>query len=331
MAISVLYFGTPDFAVPALRALVESEDYSVEAVITQPDKPAGRGKKLSPSPVKKYALSQSIPVLQPAKLKKEWAETKEALLKISPSFDVGIVCAFGQILKSECLQFPKHGCINIHASLLPRWRGAAPIQRAIMSGDTKTGISLMQMDEGLDTGPWYVQEELKITPSTTTMELHDSLAELGGQMLVKHLKEILLGNLPQHTQDEYRVTYADKIDKNEALLDWSQPAEFLAHKIQGLSPFPGAFTFLHGQRLKLLRARSVGDLGNSPTLTPGSLCRVESDKLEVQCGSGVLSIEELQLAGKGRLSTREFLKGIQLSTGFRLTESAEASDTTTHE
>jgi methionyl-tRNA formyltransferase len=324
--ISVLYFGTPAFAVPPLEALIRDERYSVVGVVTQPDQRAGRGKKLTAPPVKRVAEKHGIPVLQPQRVKREWENVRKTFESFAPTVDVGVVCAFGQILHRECLQFPQHGCLNIHASLLPRWRGAAPIHRAILAGDTETGISLMQMDEGLDTGPWYVQQALAITERTTVGSLHDELATLGASMLAEHLPRILNGECRAHEQEESQVTYAEKISKAEAQIDWSLSANEVNRLVRGMAPFPGAYTTFQGKRLKLLFSRALTEVPRNSvgTDTPpaaGTVCRVDHHSFEVLCGDGgVLAIEELQLEGKGRLKAVDFLKGVKVEVGTPLGE-----------
>ena len=322
MSHKVIYFGTPHFAVPALEALIADPRYDVLAVVTQPDKPAGRGKRLTPSPVKIAAEAAGIPVLQPENLGKEWEQVKTMLLNISPIFDVGVVCAFGQILRSSCLEFPLKGCINIHASLLPRWRGAAPIQRAIIAGDITTGISLMQMDTGLDTGDWYVQREIPITATTTGGSLHDQLADLGATLLQEELNSILLGELPSHKQDDSLANYAHKISKEECLISWDESAEAIDRLVRAMSPFPGAYTFLGGNRVKILRGRPVEAFQGQAAVTPGKLSHVGQERLEVSCGTGIYSIERLQMAGRSAQDVRPFLQGIALEPGMQLTTTA---------
>lgn len=319
MSHKVIYFGTPHFAVPALKALIADSRYDVLAVVTQPDKPAGRGKRVTPSPVKIAALECGIPVLQPSNLGKEWEQVKTTLLNISPNFDVGVVCAFGQILRSPCLEFPLKGCINIHASLLPRWRGAAPIQRAILAGDTTTGISLMQMDTGLDTGDWYIQKEIPITATTTGGSLHDELADLGATLLQEELNSILLGQLPAHQQDDSLANYAHKISKDECLISWEESASAIDRLVRAMSPFPGAYTFLGGNRVKILRGRPVEEFQGQPPAKPGKLYHVGQERLEVSCGTGIYSIERLQMAGRSPQDVRPFLQGIELEPGMQLT------------
>ena len=322
----LIYFGTPSFALPPLQALIADQCFEVVAVITQPDQPSGRGKKRTAPPVKKLAEASEIPVLQPTSLRREWDRVREELLRFSPTYDAAVVCAFGQILPSPCLEFPKLGCINIHASLLPRWRGAAPIQRAIMAGDRETGVSLMQMEAGLDTGPWYVQEKIPITDSSTAGSLHDELSTLGARMLTEHLEAILEGSRPAIAQDSAQVTYAEKLTRSEALLDWTASAQQLARVIRALSPSPGAYTFLLGKRLKVLLAVPVSPMENRPHDAPGSIFRVDDRTLEIACGDGILSLTELQWEGRAKLKTPEFLKGTRLEPGMQLTNSSGESN-----
>ena len=319
MSYKVIYFGTPQFAVPPLEALVEDSRYQVLAVITQPDRPAGRGKKLSPPPVKIIAENFGIPVFQPASVAKEWKALKESLLEIAPSFDVGVVCAFGQILKAPCLEFPVKGCINIHASLLPRWRGAAPIQRAIFAGDSTTGISLMQMDEGLDTGDWYVQVGIPITESTTSGTLHDQLADLGAKLLQDELHAILEGAHQAHPQEDSSATYAHKVSKEECLISWERDAAEVSRLVRAMSPTPGAYSFLNGDRVKILLGRPVEPAHNLAPSPAGTIYRVASERLEIACGNGIFSIERLQMAGRAAQNIETFLKGMQLERGMQLT------------
>ena len=311
-SLRVLFLGTPEFSVPTLKTLIDSDLYEVVTVITQPDRPAGRGSKLTAPPVKTLAQSKNIPVLQPERIKKELESFLVSLEQHEP-FDVGVVIAFGQILPVEVLNFPKHGCINIHASLLPRWRGAAPIQRAIMAGDAETGVCLMKMEAGLDTGPVYSSDTLAITAEDSFGTLHDKLATLGAELLLKDLKRITDGTLSEVSQPEDGVTYADKISKEEASIDWDQDCIRLRNKIHGLSPFPGAFTRLNGKRLKIFKVETKQPLPGVST-SPGSIQLVEKDRLEVTCKDGALSLLEVQYEGKKRMEIEEFLKGVSVST-----------------
>ena len=323
---STIYFGTPAFAVPPLLSLLEDPRFNVLAVVSQPDRPAGRGNKLTTPPVGEEAKKRGIPLFQPNRVKKEWEELREGLLQIAESFDIGVVCAFGQILPTPCLDFPNKGCINIHASLLPRWRGAAPIQRSIMAGDAETGVSLMQMEAGLDTGPFYSKREIPITSTTTSGELHETLSELGGAMLKDDLEKILLGELTVQPQDETLVTHAAKIEKEEAVIPWEKSARDVLSHIHGISPFPGAFSYYQGKRIKIFSVREVPQLEGRENEPSGTIHRATDSKLEIACGSGVLPIEEAQLEGKKRLPVAEFLKGISFVTGEQLTAHKKAGD-----
>jgi methionyl-tRNA formyltransferase len=303
----IVFAGTPDFALAALRALVESGRTPV-AVLTQPDRPAGRGKKLTASPVKQYAEQHSIPVQQPVTLRDE--QSAAALAALEP--DVLVVAAYGLILPQAVLDIPRHGCLNVHASILPRWRGAAPIQAAILAGDAKTGISLMAMTAGLDCGPVFHIEELDIGPDETAGELHDRLAALGGEALVARLDAILAGDVGAIPQDDARATYAPKIDKQDARIDWSLPADEVARRVRAYNPFPGAFCFDGDTRIKVWRAAAVD--GQAP---PGTVLQCDREAVVVACGEGALRLEEMQLPGKRRVVAPEFAGQLDLN-GQRL-------------
>lgn len=304
----VIFAGTPDFALASLRALVESGRIPV-AVLTQPDRPAGRGKKLTASPVKRYAEEQGILVLQPASLRDEAAAAE--LRALRP--DVLIVAAYGLILPQNVLVIPTHGCLNVHASALPRWRGAAPIQAAILAGDEATGISLMSMSAGLDCGPVYTVQTISIGETETAEELHERLALLGGRVLVGHLDDILAGDEAAIEQEESLATYAPKIVTSDARIDWSVAAAELERRVRAYNPFPGAFFFAGDARIKVWRASAVeGDVA------PGAVLECSRDRIVVGCGSGALRLDELQLAGKRRVPASEFpgqldLSGLELS------------------
>ncbi|RMH00968.1 MAG: methionyl-tRNA formyltransferase [Chloroflexi bacterium] len=296
----IVFMGTPQFAVPALEALIETQ--TVVGVVTQPDRPAGRGQQLRPSPVKVLAQQAKIPVYQPASLRRE--ETAEPIRAWQP--DIIVVAAFGQILRPHLLQLPPHGCLNVHASLLPRWRGASPIQHAILAGDTQTGISLMQMDEGLDTGPVYVQEAIPIHPHETAASLHDRLAKLGGEMLRRYLNDILNGHFTPTPQDNTQATYAPMIKKEDGLIRWEKTATELDRHIRAMTPWPGAFTHWHNQLLKILAAQPVPDF--SPTGEPG-LVITWQETIAVHTGQGLLMLETIQPAGKRPMSAADFARG----------------------
>ena len=305
----IIFAGTPDFALASLKALVESGRVPV-AVLTQPDRPAGRGKKLTASPVKHYALENDIPVLQPVSLRDEQAAAELEVLRP----DVLIVAAYGLILPQNALDIPTHGCLNVHASALPRWRGAAPIQAAILAGDETTGISLMAMTAGLDCGPVFLIEEIEIGDGETAEELHDRLATLGGRVLVDHLDDILSGVMSATEQDESLASYAPKIVTGDARIDWSLSADELVRRVRAYNPFPGAFCYVGARlagdplRLKVWRATAIDGDGE-----PGVVLQCNRDAIVVACGDGALRLTELQLAGKRRVSAEAFVGQLDLS------------------
>jgi methionyl-tRNA formyltransferase len=316
--ISIVFFGTPDFAVPTLEALTNLPGAQVRAVITQPDRPAGRGGELTAPPVKRCAVSKGIPVYQPHSLRKEFTTLQSSLQNVGP-FDLGVVVAFGQILPAEVLNWPRCGCVNIHASLLPRWRGAAPIQRAIEAGDPETGVCLMQMDVGLDTGAVFATARTPITADDTTPSLHDRLAMLGSQLLVDQLAGIVSGSLTAHPQPNEGVSYAKKITSEECLVSWSSSARELALKIRAFTPHPGCFTTWQERRFKLLLAHETQPLPSDvQNASPGVVVRSSPETLVVKCGEGLLSLDQVQLEGKKRMSINEFLRGSQIPAGTTL-------------
>lgn len=294
--------GTPDFAVPTLRALHEAA-HEIVAVYTQPPRPAGRGKKPQPSPVQREAEVLGIEVRSPASLRS--AEEQERFAALAA--DVAVVAAYGLILPQPILDAPEHGCLNVHASILPRWRGAAPIHRAIMAGDPTTGVTIMQMEAGLDTGPMLATVRTPIEDKTTG-ELTEELADKGAQLMVGTLRE--LANHRPLAQDEDAAIYAPKIDKAEARIDWSKPAEEVKRHIHGLAPFPGAWCEIEGERVKLLKAEVVEGAG-----APGE---VLNDRLAVACGSGAIRPLRLQRAGKPAMDLGDFLRGRAVAAGARL-------------
>ncbi len=295
----IVFMGTPDFSVPVLDALVEA-GHDICAVYCQPPRPAGRGKKDRPSPVQARAEALGLPVRHPVSLKSPEAQAAFAAL----AADIGVVVAYGLILPQAVLDAPAHGCLNIHASLLPRWRGAAPIHRAIMAGDSETGVGIMQMEAGLDTGPVLLERRVSIAAEDTTGDLHDRLSALGAETIVEALAR--LDTLAPQAQPADGVTYAAKIDKSEARVDWTRPATEVDRLIRGLSPFPGAWAMIAGRRVKFLRSRLADGSGAPGTVLSG---------LAVACGQGAVEITEVQPEGKGRMSAEAFLRGADLPPG----------------
>ncbi|WP_374241393.1 methionyl-tRNA formyltransferase [Zoogloea sp.] len=302
----VAFAGTPEFAAAALEAILAA-GFDVPLVLTQPDRPAGRGMQLQPSPVKRVALAAGIPVHQPEKLRTP--EQQAPLADVQA--DVLVVAAYGIILPQAVLDLPRQGCLNIHASLLPRWRGAAPIHRAIQAGDAETGITIMQMDAGLDTGPMLLSRAEAIHADDTTGSLHDRLALLGAEMIVEALRA-LPGGLTATPQPADGVTYAAKIGKAEASIDWSRPAVELERAIRAFNPFPGAVATLQQTPVKLWRARAIDAAG-----TPGEVLLAEGAGVIVACGEGALCITELQKPGGKRLPAADFLRGMPIAAGSR--------------
>jgi methionyl-tRNA formyltransferase len=305
----VAFAGTPEFAEVALARL-HAAGFDIPLVLTQPDRPAGRGLKLAPSPVKAFAQAQGIPVVQPRSLRldgkypEDAAQARAALRQASP--DVLVVAAYGLILPQWVLDLPPRGCLNIHGSLLPRWRGAAPIHRAVEAGDALTGITIMQMDAGLDTGDMLLKEETPISPDDTTASLHDRLAALGGRLIVEALELAARGGLHATPQPAEGVSYAHKIDKSEAPIDWTQPATVIERRIRAFDPFPGATARCGADTLKLWRAAALPG-----TAGPGEVLAVTDEQILVGCGEGLLQLLELQRPGGKRLPARQFLQGQQ--------------------
>jgi len=322
MAISIIFFGTPEFAVPSLEALLALPHCRVRLVVTQPDKPAGRGNKLRCSNIKQVALQHALPVLQPDNIRRAEDDFLAAAGRYGP-FDIGVVVAFGQILPVAVLALPRHGCINVHASLLPRWRGAAPIQRAIWHGDSETGVCLMQMDAGLDSGPLLACAKVPINEAITFGELHDELATLGANLLKENIIPLVEGKLTPVPQAKEGLTYANKISAQETLIDWSPAAVQIARQVRALSPFPGAYCLFNGQRLRIFRAQPKSLIGPESGLAPGTVSTVDKDRLEVKCGSGVLALTEVQLEGRKRLNIVDFLRGCPIAVGTLLTEQSQ--------
>jgi methionyl-tRNA formyltransferase len=303
MALRLAFMGTPDFAVPTLAELL-AQGHDIAAVYSQPPRPRGRGMALEPSPVHQFAQKAGLPVRHPVSLKGEAEQAEFAALNL----DAAIVVAYGLLLPKPILEAPRLGCFNLHASLLPRWRGAAPIQRAVMAGDIETGVMVMQMEEGLDTGPVLMAERVNIGCKTSG-ELTTELSRLGADLMVRALGALERGAVTPQPQAEAGVTYARKITKDEARIDWSKSAAEIEAMIRGLAPSPGAFTEARGERLKILSAAPVKDRG-----VPGE---VVTEDLTVACGEGALKLLKVQRAGKGVMEARELLKGFPLPPGTR--------------
>lgn len=305
----LIFAGTPDFAAHALQGLLDHH-HDIVLVLTQPDRPSGRGLALKPSAVKRLAEAHRLPLAQPANLRDAAFLAEAAALRA----EAMVVAAYGLILPKTWLEVAPRGCLNIHASLLPRWRGAAPIQRALLAGDTTTGITIMQMDAGLDTGPTLAQYPVPIAADDTAQTLHDKLALMGAEAIVDTLEKLARAELIPLRQPKSGVTYAEKIHKGEARMDWQQPAETLARVVRAFNPAPGAFFSLGDARIKVWQAAAVCLQGD-----PGIVCRAAGDELIVACGEGALRITELQPAGGRRISARQWLAGQTALAGQRLT------------
>lgn len=301
----IIYAGTPDFAVPALAALIASQ-HEVSLVLTQPDRPAGRGMKLKPSPVKTLALEHGIAVFQPETLKDAEAQARIA----AEEADAMVVAAYGLIIPTSVLNMPRHGCFNVHASLLPRWRGAAPIQRSLLAGDVETGVTIMEVVPALDAGAMIIKGSLPITEQDTAQTLHDGLADIGARLMLQSLNKLEAeGRLDAEPQDESLVTYAEKLQKAEAAINWHDSAENLSRQVRAFNPFPVAQTQLHGETCRVWLAQALPGQANA-----GEVVAVD-DGIVVGCGNGLLRILELQMPGGKRLKARDFLAGHALNIG----------------
>ncbi|MEN8195202.1 MAG: methionyl-tRNA formyltransferase [Pseudomonadota bacterium] len=302
MTYRIAYMGTPDFSVAALAALIEA-GHEVACVYTQPPRPAGRGKKDRPSPVHDFAAQRGIEVRHPASLREEDEQAAFAALDL----DLAVVAAYGLILPKPILEAPRRGCLNIHASLLPRWRGAAPIQRAILAGDRISGVTIMRMDAGLDTGPMLMKESVTIGPKSNAGWLHDELSAMGARMIVEALARLEAGRLEETPQAEEGVTYAAKIDKAETRIDWTHPAAGIERQLRAFAPAPGAWFELEEERIRALAGTVTRDRGE-----PGT---VLDDRLTVACGEGAIRLEVVQRGGKGAMEAAAFLRGRAVSAG----------------
>lgn len=318
----IVFMGTPDFAAGALKAIVEA-GHEVTAVVTQPDKPKGRSKELQASPVKKYALEKGIPVLQPVRIR-----TSEAIEELKKyEADVYVVAAFGQILTKEILDYPRFGCLNIHASLLPKYRGASPIAWAILNGDEKTGVTIMQMDEGIDTGDILLQKEIEISDTETTDSLFDKLMVLGEEAVLEALSLLGTKEMVPVKQNSEEATHVGKFDKNFGEIIWTEPADIIERKVRGLNSWPSAYTFFRGKRLKVWESKVAEQEGLSQQdgiQVAGSVRTVDKEAVYIQTGKDILKITGVQLEGKKKMSMKEFLLGYQIKPGEIFGKAEEA-------
>ncbi len=314
----ILYMGTPEFAVGPLKAIYEA-GHEVLAVVTQPDKAKGRGKEMQACEVKEYAVSKNIPVFQPAKIKNP--EAVETLKKYNA--DIYIVAAFGQILSREILEIPRYGCLNIHASLLPKYRGAAPIQWSIIEGERETGVTIMQMDVGLDTGDMLLKKAVSIDAQETGQTLHDKLSVIGSELILEALCRIQEGTISREKQEDSKSSYASMLTKEMGCIQWNKRAAEIERLIRGLNPWPSAYTYFQGKSLKIWEARII-ETENRPEMTaPGTIIEVGRDSLQVATGEGILVLEAVQLEGKKKMSVHDFLLGNKVEKGQIMTEGKE--------
>lgn len=319
----IVFMGTPDFAAGALEALIRA-GHEITAVVTQPDKARGRSGELLAPPVKECALRHGLPVFQPVKIK-----TAESVAQLKQyEAEIYVVAAFGQILSQEILDIPKYGCLNIHASLLPKYRGASPIQHVIIDGEAETGVTIMQMDAGLDTGDMLYQKKLAISEEDTFETLHDKLMELGGEAIAEALSLLEAGRLVPRRQKDADSCYASLIRKEMGKIDFRQEAAVINRLIRGMNPWPSAYTFYKGKQLKIWKATPVdeAELQGNKASVPGRIVQVSKEFFDVACGKGILRVSELQLAGKKRMSAHDFLLGVKMMPGERLGEEPETID-----
>jgi methionyl-tRNA formyltransferase len=307
----IAFFGTPEFAVPSLRALIASR-HPIVGVVTQPDRPRGRGQRVSDSPVKQAAYEHNLDLLQPDRLRDDKFVSQFA--QWAP--DLGIVAAYGKLITDDLLRIPKHGMINVHASLLPKYRGAAPVHRAIMNGDSETGITIMRVVKALDAGAMFAKSKRAIGPEETSADVERDLAQLGAPLLMRVVEQIASGTAHEEPQDESTSTYASRLTKEEGLMDWTLPAASLHNRVRGLYPWPHAYTYLEGARLIVLKTR----VDDRPAMdAPGTIVGVTRDEIEVSTGSGRLALLNVQPEGRRPMHVRDFLAGRPLSPGLRLT------------
>ena len=318
----IVFMGTPDFAVPALKALAESDRHQVTLVVTQPDRPKGRSGKPAPSDVKKCALEYNIPVFQPEKIRE-----KEAADRLyEEKADIFVVAAFGQILPKEILEMPRYGCVNIHGSLLPKYRGAAPIQWAVLNGERQAGNTIMQMNEGLDTGDILAQESVLLEERETAGSLYEKLSQMGGSLLLKTLDLLEKGAVIPVPQDDAKSCYAKMLRKEMGQIDWNKSAEDIGRLVRGMNPWPSAYTHWNGKLLKIWMAAPVSEKDsealegtasakNTPDVRPGTVVTAAKNRLWIQTGNGLLALEDLQLEGKKRMPAAAFLMGCRMQPG----------------
>jgi len=305
----VLFFGTPAFAVPTLEALLQSP-HEIVGVVTQPDRPRGRGQKISDAPVKHFAAAASLPILQPSRLKDDAFLSEVRALDV----DLGVVAAYGKILPEELLRLPRLGMINVHASLLPRYRGASPVHRAIIDGETYTGVTIMRVVKALDAGAMLSTVRRPIGSAETSVEVERDLAHLGASLLVSTMERLADGTAVEEAQDESASTYAPRLTKADGLIDWSRTSAEIHNLVRGLHPWPHAFTFLNGERVIFLRSEPLGDDAGAP---PGTIVHAAADDLRVATGAGTLRVVQLQAEGKRPMSVRDFLSGHRMTPGER--------------
>ncbi|MBF0590414.1 MAG: methionyl-tRNA formyltransferase [Magnetococcales bacterium] len=317
----IVFMGTPEFAEPSLAALLDGDD-SVVGVFTQPDRKVGRGMKMKPPPIKRLLMEHAeggdIPVFQPGRLRD--SEPLEALKRLKP--DLVVVAAYGQILSKEVLGTPRYGCLNVHASILPRWRGAAPIHRALLAGDEQIGVTIMGMDEGLDTGPMFSKRSIAVPSGMTGGEAHDRMAALGAELLMETLPDIKDGSVIPETQPEHGVTYAHKLSRDDSWIDWQRPAAEIRRQIDALDPWPSGQTLWKGKPLKLFTPKPMAGSGAAP----GEVTALHKDGFEVACGDGSLLITGVQAAGKRRMLASDWLRGRALKVGEQFEMSAGGGD-----